>query len=389
MDSIRRIRELAGLSVLTEAKKKKFIADVETKVEPPEGLFASGSKGKIVKWLKANHADLKSAMSSLNFYINRAGKDLPEDRKTELNDAKESLRAAYEVKETFDLTSFRKMAGLPVFEKESVAAKAVWIKDYLEKLQAQLVSKGIMSKEAATAATTKAMQLYTHKITEAEEAPEDKEEVDETPIPEIVSKIAAKAEGMKGDELVDLISKVYDAGFKDGIASTKEEKPKDDKEEVEEGATVVMKGGSIGAKSDAGKQFNTSEEAKEYAARMNKQLTPGEKSYYKMKYVVVNDKAVKESENMTLSFEVGTAQKASQIVIALAKAQIDAFLTAAVGDDDMFYLNFKNPEDMKKAEGIIAQAFPTVKPAEVAPPAPATVSTISTPIIPQANFNAQ
>lgn len=56
---------------------------------------------------------------------------------------------------------------------------------------------------------------------------------------------------------------------------------------------VVMQGGSIGS----GKSkylvkglpivetFATIEEAKEYAVRRNKSLSPGEKSYYRMKYI--------------------------------------------------------------------------------------------------------
>ena len=37
----------------------------------------------------------QSAMSMLNFYINRAGKTLPDERRRVLNDAKEELRRLY------------------------------------------------------------------------------------------------------------------------------------------------------------------------------------------------------------------------------------------------------------------------------------------------------
>jgi hypothetical protein len=178
-----RMRELAGLPILTEKKK---LAAVVTQVEPPEGLFADGSKAKIVKWLKANHPDLKSAMSALSFYINRAGKNLDVDRKEELNAAKEDLRDAFTVKEE-QFATLRKWAGLP------------------------------------------ALPIVEMDDAEAEEAPKeepkdskDDEEAEEE-IPSIVTKIAAKAEGMKGDELVDLIGKVYDAGFKDGQKEADEE----------------------------------------------------------------------------------------------------------------------------------------------------------------------
>jgi hypothetical protein len=57
---------------------------------------------------------------------------------------------------------------------------------------------------------------------------------------------------------------------------------------------VFQSGGSVGEKNDAPKKtFDTREEAAEYAKRRNKQLTPGEKGYYKMKYSV---RAIKESE---------------------------------------------------------------------------------------------
>ncbi|WP_429808901.1 DUF3175 domain-containing protein [Ensifer sp. B1-9] len=37
----------------------------------------------------------RSAMSMLTFYVNRAGKNLPDDRKKILEDAKDELRRAY------------------------------------------------------------------------------------------------------------------------------------------------------------------------------------------------------------------------------------------------------------------------------------------------------
>ncbi|AGA35348.1 hypothetical protein TVNIR_3720 [Thioalkalivibrio nitratireducens DSM 14787] len=40
-------------------------------------------------------APFRSAMSMLNFYINRAGRNLPEERRACLERAKDELRAAY------------------------------------------------------------------------------------------------------------------------------------------------------------------------------------------------------------------------------------------------------------------------------------------------------
>lgn len=60
------------------------------------------------------------------------------------------------------------------------------------------------------------------------------------------------------------------------------------KEEIEEEKyLVIRKGGSVGEKPSQ-KEFNSKEEAKEYAKRMNKQLSSGEKSYYKIKYIIVS-----------------------------------------------------------------------------------------------------
>lgn len=48
---------------------------------------------------------------------------------------------------------------------------------------------------------------------------------------------------------------------------------------------IKLKGGSIGSINDAVYEVvDTVEEAKASVKRRNKQLTPGEKSYYKMKY---------------------------------------------------------------------------------------------------------
>lgn len=65
--------------------------DVKTKKHPPEGLFAKGSATEIAAWLKKSHGDLKGAMSALNFYINRGGKNLSDTQKAKLEHAKALL----------------------------------------------------------------------------------------------------------------------------------------------------------------------------------------------------------------------------------------------------------------------------------------------------------
>lgn len=72
----------------------KWSQKVTDKVEdhPPEGLFLKGADA-IAKGLKKLHPDLKSAMSALNFYINRAGSDV--SNKENLEKAKDKLHDLY------------------------------------------------------------------------------------------------------------------------------------------------------------------------------------------------------------------------------------------------------------------------------------------------------
>lgn len=72
---------------------------VKTKKHPKEGLFASGSATEIAAWLKKSHEDLKDAMAALNFYVNRAGKNLSDTQKAKLAHVKTLLHAAGEKKE--------------------------------------------------------------------------------------------------------------------------------------------------------------------------------------------------------------------------------------------------------------------------------------------------
>lgn len=68
-----------------------------------EGIFGSGDPGRIAASLKRSAErsgrrkaePFQSAMSMLNFYINRAGRNLPEKQRKVLEDAKDELRAAF------------------------------------------------------------------------------------------------------------------------------------------------------------------------------------------------------------------------------------------------------------------------------------------------------
>ncbi|UCI09784.1 DUF3175 domain-containing protein [Mesorhizobium sp. B1-1-8] len=86
--------------------KKKWSADVtehSDALDLEEHIFESDDAKTIAASLKrsAEHSHrrkaepFQSAMSMLNFYINRAGKNLPESRKKVLEKAKDELRAAF------------------------------------------------------------------------------------------------------------------------------------------------------------------------------------------------------------------------------------------------------------------------------------------------------
>ncbi|RWQ45628.1 DUF3175 domain-containing protein [Mesorhizobium sp.] len=86
--------------------KRKSSAEVtehSDALDLEEHIFESHDPKKIAASLKrsAEHSDrrkaepFQSAMSMLNFYINRAGTNLPAKQKKVLEDAKDELRAAF------------------------------------------------------------------------------------------------------------------------------------------------------------------------------------------------------------------------------------------------------------------------------------------------------
>ncbi len=80
---------------LKKINEEKWSADVESKWEPPEGLFTKSAE-EIASVLKANSKDLQQAISRLSFYINRAGKNLDPERKKVLNHAEELIRKKFQ-----------------------------------------------------------------------------------------------------------------------------------------------------------------------------------------------------------------------------------------------------------------------------------------------------
>jgi len=90
----------------TRQHGKKWSQDVtehSDALDVEEHIFESHDPKKIAASLKhsAEHSErrkaepFQSAMSMLNFYINRAGKNLPEKQRKVLEDAKDELRAAF------------------------------------------------------------------------------------------------------------------------------------------------------------------------------------------------------------------------------------------------------------------------------------------------------
>lgn len=83
------------LNATLRVTAKKWSKDVKVKKHSPAGLFAEGSAEAIAKWLKSSHGDLKGAMSSLNFYLNRAGEGLSPARRKVLEGVKDKLHKMY------------------------------------------------------------------------------------------------------------------------------------------------------------------------------------------------------------------------------------------------------------------------------------------------------
>jgi hypothetical protein len=94
---------------MEKASKKKVkrwsqeVNESSNALDLEPGLFTWNDPQKIAGSLKwsADHSDRRkgtpfgSAMSMLNFYINRAGKNLPGERRQILEKAKEELRELY------------------------------------------------------------------------------------------------------------------------------------------------------------------------------------------------------------------------------------------------------------------------------------------------------
>jgi len=113
---LRKTKEIErfGVSETTNRCRKEFAMTANRKwsadvtehsdaMDLEDHVFESDDAKKIAASLKrsAEHSDrrkaepFQSAMSMLNFYINRAGKNLPDERRKVLEKAKDELRAAF------------------------------------------------------------------------------------------------------------------------------------------------------------------------------------------------------------------------------------------------------------------------------------------------------
>ena len=81
----------------------KHVMETSNALDLEKGVFAKKNPHSIARSLKRSAEQSKrrksdpyrSAMSMLTFYINRAGKKLPKERKERLEAAKDELRALY------------------------------------------------------------------------------------------------------------------------------------------------------------------------------------------------------------------------------------------------------------------------------------------------------
>ena len=259
------LKRLAGLPVITE---KQTFVKVEVKT-PPQGLFMEATKADVCAWLKENHSDYASAVATLNKQITTAGRTLDVARRAMLEACKDELRKAYGVKEAlepFDMQLLRKMAGL------APAAEPVVEKEEEDDPAASAEAEGDTPAEA------------------------------EDEMPAIIAKIAAKVEGKTGDELIELIQKVYDAGFKDGEEAHEAEAPEG--EEVKEAAGEFVVYHDDGKNYPIKKRVSTLATAQKHAEAMGKEYKTASFEYWSDK--LNPSKEVKEAAVVESTTKIDT-----------------------------------------------------------------------------------
>jgi len=81
---------------LKASNPRLWIKEVKTKWKPPKGLFAEGSSQEIARIVSSESKDYSQAIKRLQFYINRAGKNLTGERLRTLEAAKRLVKKYFE-----------------------------------------------------------------------------------------------------------------------------------------------------------------------------------------------------------------------------------------------------------------------------------------------------
>lgn len=79
---------------MKDKEKRLWSKDVTTKWHPPEGFFGRPAK-EIARGLRKASDGLAQAMDRLDFYINRSGKNLSQQDRQRLEEAKTILHSLY------------------------------------------------------------------------------------------------------------------------------------------------------------------------------------------------------------------------------------------------------------------------------------------------------
>jgi len=77
-------------------KKKRWVQNVETvSTFPPEGLFTKDAQtiARVMASKRVSPKGIGSGIRMIQYFINRAGKDMPPGRKRKLEKAKQILQA--------------------------------------------------------------------------------------------------------------------------------------------------------------------------------------------------------------------------------------------------------------------------------------------------------
>lgn len=303
------LKRLAGIPVVSE--KKTFSATQKQKA--PNKLLESGSRAQISAWLKESHSDFSSAVITVNAFIKESGRDLTADRLGMFDVIKNDMRRAFETPaalEPFNLSSLRKMAGLPVSESDDE----------------EMADEPEVGELAADS-----------------EVP-----TEDTTVDDMLASVASEAEGKTGDEMVEVIRQVYDAGFNDGKESVAtEEMPVE--EEVDSKGKQIKAGSKLIWKDVNGEHTGTVEADAKY----NGGLKVGGRSVKNIiddsdSVMVVEAKAPKQPVgNLTASVGVDKEDDAGWMAVELAKAGMTVDMEEAMG---VFYFNFKTKADEAKAK---------------------------------------